>query len=189
LVIDNFRVLAQAVGLKTKPLGSPTALPIAATIPANFNLSKGTYIVVHPFGSNQLKSLPPERTHSILQALAAAHPQFSFVVTGGPQDGVAIQKIIDGLPRTQAAIGIPILEVAGLIQHAVLYIGVDTGITHLAAMMGKNMLALEHPTHPRWFPTYNPKSVMLLNDSANTREGLWDVSDSVVLAQVSSMHI
>jgi len=188
LVIDNFRVMAQTVGLSTRPVGSPTSMPIAAVLPSSFNVKSNSYIVVHPFGSNDLKSLPPERCRSILKALGDANPQLSFVVTGGKQDGAAIEKIIEGLPRTQAAIGLPILEVAGLIQHAVLYIGVDTGVTHLAAMMGKRVLALEHPTMPRWFPTYNPKTVMLKSEP-DAREGVWGISDARVLAEVSAMLV
>ncbi len=169
LMIDNFRVLAQKVGLKTQVLGSPVSLPIAAVMPKDFQLAPKSYIVLHPLGSNEVKSLPQERAQSILLSLAKAYPQLSFVVTGGPQDQAVIESIAANTPRARTAAGLPMLEVAGLIQNAALYIGVDTGVTHLAAMMGKEMLALENADFPRWYPTYNPKTVMLSSDSSDTR--------------------
>jgi len=187
LVIDNFRALAQAAGLNTKPLGSPASLPLKAVMPKNFNLAPGSYIVLHPLGSNAVKSLPPARATDILKALAAAYPELSFVVTGGPGDGAVIDSIIKGVPRARAAVNLPILEVAGLIKNAALYLGVDTGITHLSAMMGKETLALEHPTMPRWFPTYNPKTVMLIS-APDPREGVWGVTDEAVLAAAANVR-
>lgn len=186
LVIDNFRVMAQTIGLNTKAIGSLASLPIAAAMPKGYGLTKGSYIVLHPFGSNEVKSLPRERARSIIRALAAAYPELSFVITGGASDTDALRALAEGLPRTQIAAGLPILEVAGLIESAVLYIGVDTGITHLAAMMGKNVLALEHPTFPRWYPTYNPKTTLLLS-ATDERQGVWGISDEEVLKASSTI--
>lgn len=182
LFIDHFRTLAQTAGFTTRVVGSPASLPIASVMPRGFMLEPGSYIVLHPFGSSDFKSLPAERCRSILKALAAAYPRFSFVVTSSVQDSPAAHALVEGLPRAQAAVGLPILEVAGLIQNAALYIGVDTGITHLAAMMGKETLALEHTTYPHWYPLYNPKTTLLLSDPSDTREGVWGVSNAAVLA-------
>lgn len=161
LTVDNFRRLAQAAGLRTKPIGSPASLSIATRAPHGFEV-RDPYIVLHPFGSTGWKTLKKERARAVVEGLRAAYPEHVIVVTGAAQDGAVAYELVEGVENTRAMVSLPILELAGLIKGAALYLGVDTGITHLAAMMGQRVLALEHPTHPRWFPTYNPNTTMLL---------------------------
>ena len=124
---------------------------------------QGSYIVIHPFGSSSWKSFPPRRVRELLTELAASEPELSFVITGGPENAEQAEAIVAGMPRTSVAAGLPIRHAAAILRDAVLYVGVDTGTTHLAALMQQNVIALEHNASPEWLPTYDPHAVILTN--------------------------
>ena len=53
-----------------------------------------------------------------------------------------------GGPSLSVKEGLPILEVARMLRRAALYVGNDSGITHLAAAVGVPVVALFGPTDP-----------------------------------------
>jgi len=163
LHFDSMRRLAVLGGLTVAPQGSLLSLNLAAKTPERYAEMKGAYIVLHPFGSSSWKSWPPRRSKELLDKLGKLYPSFNFVVTGGKENEKAAKDIAQGMPRTTTATGLPILEAAGVIQDAALFIGVDTGTLHLASVMNQKVIALEHNASPEWLPTYNPSAVVLTN--------------------------
>jgi len=92
-------------------------------------------------------------------------------------------------------VNLPILEVAWLVGHAALYIGVDTGITHLAGVLGQKSIVISHFGDPTWIPTYNPNVRALVNsvrgkdayieeDGVRYRAAMYDISDIFFLDSV-----
>lgn len=199
---DNMRDMARAGGVPVLPEGAPIArLQIVPATPA-LGLTKDSYIVFHPFGSSSWKSFPPRRVHELLTQLSTQYPAMSFVVTGGPENTEEAERIIEGVPRTYTAAGLPIREAATLIADARLYIGVDTGTTHLACLFQQQSILLEHNASPEWLPTYNPNAVILTNDASCACKGrkngdcrvdeegkpyhrcLYDIADQTILEAV-----
>jgi ADP-heptose:LPS heptosyltransferase len=54
-----------------------------------------------------------------------------------------------------------LIETAGLLSEVSLYIGVDTGITHLAALVGAPTIALFGPTQPTLWRPIGPRVSVL----------------------------
>ena len=75
----------------------------------------------------------------------------AVVLVGGEADGPALDALGPLASRTAAHLPLPTL--AALLSRASLFIGHDSGITHLAAASGAPVLALFGPTDPEiWAP-------------------------------------
>lgn len=167
LNINNLRHELHAGGIETASDNTPPSLRLEVQLPQNISLPHA-YIAIHPFPTLQSKTLPMHRWSSLLLDFAKQYPDLSFVVTGSKENEPAAKEMTLNLPRTQLAINLPILEVAGIIQNSALYISVDTGITHLAGVMNHKSVVLAQRSSPTWLPTYNPNAKVLLNTSRCT---------------------
>ncbi len=98
------------------------------------------YAVIHPFSGSARKNWPLERFQQLAARLG---PLMPVRWCAGPED-----------PPLEGAVRIPDLyELACWLARARLYIGNDSGITHLAAAVGTPVLALFGPTDPEvWAP-------------------------------------
>lgn len=103
------------------------------------------FIAIHPFASNQEKRWPLES----FQEVAAAFTDVRWL--RGPEEELPEAQCIEDL-----------YEVAQWLAGASVYIGNDSGITHLAAAVGVPAIALFGPTNPAvWAP---PGARVLLGD-------------------------
>jgi hypothetical protein len=117
-------------------VGAP--LPALPTIPLDPTPSRLIYI--HPFSGSARKNWPLERYQLLARWLETTGRAVQFLA--------APHQHLPGA-RVVADLG----ELARLLAGAALYIGNDTGITHLAAASGANTLALFGPTDPaQWSP-------------------------------------
>src|SRR5204863_7452349 len=98
------------------------------------------YAVIHPFSASARKNWPLEKFRSLAQKLERVMP---VNWCSGPED-----------PPLAGAVRIADLyELACWLARARLYIGNDSGITHLAAAAGTPVLALFGQTDPEvWSP-------------------------------------
>lgn len=165
-ILDNYRRMVPAfmphADMKAVHSRPPQVL-LKTVQPAFFNLKPGSYLVIHMFGTRVRLSFPPKRWRIFLGDLARRYPAMSFVLTGAAKDKVLIEEVSSGLPRMEISIDRPILEVAGMIERSALYVGIDTGITHLAAMLRKPSVVIGNNSNPLWWPSYNPNGVILVN--------------------------
>jgi heptosyltransferase-3 len=96
----------------------------------------GGYIAIHPFSGSASKNWPFERFRELaarLQTILRAEIRW----TAGPEE------LLDGAERFA-----DLYELACWLGGARLYIGNDSGITHLAAAAGTPVVALFGPTDP-----------------------------------------
>jgi hypothetical protein len=100
----------------------------------------GNFGVIHPFSGSARKNWPIEKFRSMARNLERRMP---VLWCSGPED-----------PPLEEAVHIADLyELACWLARARLYIGNDSGITHLAAAVGTPVLALFGPTDPEvWAP-------------------------------------
>ncbi len=117
--------------------------------------ARGDYAVIHPFSGSRGKDWPLEKYRALAARLERVMP---VRWCSGPED-----------PPLPGAVRIDDLyELACWLAGARLYIGNDSGITHLAAAAGAPVLALFGPTDPAvWAPR-----------GANVRVALWKPSGS-----------
>lgn len=202
--IDNLRAAAHLVPFPTEPFGSPPRLEFVTTLPKEFPFKDKSYIVIHPFPHmSKAKTIPLRRWKQLVQTLQSTYPQYGLVITGAEVDRREAEKIGAREDRVYLAINLPILEVAGLIQYAKLYIGVDTGPTHIAGVLGAPSVILAQQKEPMWLPTYNPNALLVwekkncvcgipgksceaYEDGELYRRCVYDISDEALLAAIKS---
>jgi hypothetical protein len=98
------------------------------------------FAVIHPFSGSPKKNWPLGRFRELARRL---EPELPVYWCAGPED-----------PPLEGAVRIDDLyELACWLAKARLYIGNDSGVTHLAAAVGTPVLALFGPTDPAvWAP-------------------------------------
>lgn len=109
-------------------------------------------VVIHPGAGESWKCWPPARYARLAEALVDQGQEVLLSV--GPRDAETLHEIwadlrvsLPTIPRVSRR------ELAGLLAHARLFIGNDSGVTHLAAAVGARTLALFGPTDPAsWAP-------------------------------------
>jgi ADP-heptose:LPS heptosyltransferase len=119
-----------------------------------------------------------------------------LVVTCGPADGDALARFLAGYRRLTgdepAAVvqNATLEQLAAVLQRAAVYLGNDSGVTHLAAAVGAPTVGVFGPTNPRiWRPRGPAVHVLggtedapaLLPPGTDT-EARWPAPDAVVAA-------
>jgi heptosyltransferase-3 len=107
------------------------------------------FIAVHPGSGSQEKNWPAARFASLVRALAVGAP---WLLVEGPADAAAVAPLT-AVPGGLGAHGLPIRALGALLAQARLYVGNDSGVSHLAAAWGSPTLVLFGPTAPAvWAP-------------------------------------
>ena len=124
----------------------------AAGVPRSAQL-----IVVHVSSSSPFRRWPAESFAAAIANLAGSVHDCRIVVTAGPSESVAVDRIIaDARARSGAAAAERVLrcgefslaELRALVDGAALYIGGDSGPLHIASASAVPILALFGPTLP-----------------------------------------
>ncbi len=168
--IDNVRNAIRSAGFTLEPNGTAPVLEFARQ--ESIKTSGHPYILIHPFAANETRSLPLPRWNQLLKKINAQFPEMEIVITGATANRDAVNVIGKGLLRTEIILGAPLLEVAERIKSAQLYIGVDTGISHLAGVLQKKMILIGNRSNPTWLPTYNPNARILFQEKNCTCDGM-----------------
>jgi len=111
------------------------------------------FVVIHPGSGSAHKCVAPETLASVVNVLQkfGATP----VVLEGPSDRELVERLLLVCVNPPTVLkGLDILTVAGVLAQAHLFVGQDSGVTHLAGLMGVRTVALFGPTDPdRWAPS------------------------------------
>jgi hypothetical protein len=110
----------------------------------------GAVMALSPGGSSEAKRWPVSRFREL--ALRLDHRSLTLVVEGPAEPGLG-RSLVDALGpgAVLACLSLPVL--AGVLSHCRLYVGNDSGISHLAAALGVSSIVLFGPTSPaHWAP-------------------------------------
>jgi heptosyltransferase-3 len=121
----------------------------------DFNWRTEPIAVVHMFPASRHKRWPKKNWQILIKALR--DKGMRIVLTGGPTPDEKLEaqqmKQSCGDHVHEAAGRIPFSTLTLLLSAAVLYVGPDTGTTHLAAATGTKCIALFGPSNPvNWSP-------------------------------------
>ena len=172
--------LARTTGFSVKSGVPQLSLSTSAQTLEKHSLQTVEYVIIAPYAAAAHRSMPPSMIQSVIQEVRAIDPNIVVVLTGDKRqqdnlNGVIQKHLVDRDSSEQKYVRNPgilsLVELATLIQHSRLYIGVDTGTTHLAAVMHKPSLVLENNSNPCWWPTYNERAVILTNNEHCTCDG------------------
>lgn len=123
----------------------------ARRVRTHWNPGPGRWIILSPGARWANKRWPAEYYAEVVQQLMTAHPDLSFAILGGPGDaplGAAIARLDQRrcLDLTgQTSLG----EMIEWIRLSELVVTNDTGPMHIAAALGKKIVAVFGPTEPR----------------------------------------
>jgi heptosyltransferase III len=148
--------LASTVGLSiagprfTAPSSWPTPNSVS-------NGPTGRSVAIHPGSGAAQKCWPASRFAAVIERLWQQNR--SVLLLAGPADSERVHNVLQQLssPLTPAMLKLltnaTLLEVARQLQPCRCYLGNDSGITHLAAMLGVPTIAIFGPTDPAvWRP-------------------------------------
>jgi lipopolysaccharide heptosyltransferase II len=129
----------------------PERPAVAAELRRKWHADASPWIVLQPGARWVNKRWPVEHYVELTRRLASARPHFKFAILGGDEDrglGAAIgrvdpQRCVDLTGR----VSLP--EMVEWIRLSELMIANDTGPMHVAAALGKPLVAIFGPTEPR----------------------------------------
>jgi uncharacterized protein (DUF2164 family) len=114
-------------------------------------LKPGTRLVaIHPGSGSETKNWPAESWAELGRRLTEAMPDVALLVVEGEADAAPAQAVVEAwkhLPHLRARL-LPLPILAALLRESALFIGHDSGITHLAAASRRDLpiIALFGPT-------------------------------------------
>ena len=176
----------QELGFKEAP--GPLRLRLEPGLEKEESLDPGDrLLVIAPGSASPAKNWPLDRYYELARALAW-EAGFKMVWLAGPAEEPLL-TFIQGVAAAQEQlvwIQEPLEGVARLLARTHVYLGGDSGITHLAAAAGaRRVVALFGPTDPRvWAPLGVQVSVLTPPGGAGPHRTLADLSAAPVLAEV-----
>ena len=111
-------------------------------------------VAVHPGSGSEKKNWPAERFGSVCRWLMDELVAQLLVVQGEADERAvsALRGLMDPRPVTVAQ-GLKLMELAAVLQQCALFVGNDSGITHLAAAVGTPTVAVfGSASNPIWEP-------------------------------------
>ncbi len=102
---------------------------------------------------------------------------FQLLVVHGEADEKPVARLLELLEPRPATLarGLKLPELAGVLERCALFVGNDSGITHIAAAVGAPTIALFGPASPAvWQPTGDNVSVIRFgeHDVAEARRAI-----------------
>jgi heptosyltransferase III len=140
-------------------------------------------LAVHPGSGSERKNWPEARWIELLRTLASTADQ-DFLIVGGEAEGDRLNRLAAALPtdRVQLARSLPLVALARRLVGCRGFLGHDSGISHLAAALGRPTLVLWGDTvEAVWRPRGDQVTIL------RAQTGLSALSVQAVLEQVNQM--
>jgi len=165
---------SHAIDQLTKPL---VALGISAGERAVFldlklEPCETPWLAIHPGSGSPSKNWPASRWNTLVELLLAEFPKLHLVIAGGEADRAALDalKSLRAHQRVEFLEDLPLGSLAKRLGAAQAYLGHDSGISHLAAVLGIPSLLLFGPTSPAtWAPPHPQVEVLRAPDGNLTQ--------------------
>lgn len=136
------------------------------------------------FPTKAHRDWPLEHFAQLIDGLRAAYPEACFVVLGDHLAAVQAEALGRRFPGAvvSAAGKVDLRQSAALMSLLDLYVGVDTGPTHIAGALGIPMVALYHHRYPgrNLAPQNHPHCVMIEHPATGHADGQGDMRDIAV---------
>jgi heptosyltransferase III len=175
--------LAHSVGLPDVRAQFSMSLSMQVANPVS-KATTNNLVAIHPGSGAAQKCWPASRFANVIERLWKCNR--SVLMLAGPADTACVRELLLQLSSPTSPelfkklTNAPLLEVARRLLQCGCYLGNDSGITHLAAMLGVPTIAIFGPTDPAIWRPVGPAVKVILE------RALEDVSvDAVVEAIVS----
>ncbi len=121
-------------------------------------------VVLHAGSGSEKKNWSIDNWRKILKLLVSRG--VPVTVIEGEADVERTSQLLSGMSSPQVSVmrNKSLLEIASVLCRARIFVGHDSGITHLAAALGTTTLALFGPTHPHlWAPRGEKTKILWKN--------------------------
>ncbi|MFQ5790717.1 MAG: glycosyltransferase family 9 protein [Acidobacteriota bacterium] len=161
------------LGIRTGPANpelaiSSSARRVAQGVLRSAGLADGAFLAIHPGSGSPRKNWPPEKFSEL--ARLSRRAGFEVLLIQGEADGAVVHEMKQRLPwAPPVADALDLMVLAALLSMVSVYVGNDSGVTHLAAAAGAPTVALFGPTDPLvWGP--RGRWVQILRHSATPQQ-------------------
>jgi ADP-heptose:LPS heptosyltransferase len=182
-IIDHYLqpLVDLQIPIVSRALFLPLSAPQRAQASTFFHqqpLLRDAHLVVamHPGSGGAHKRWPATHFAALADRLTMSQGATILFITG-PADHPVGQEVCAAMQtnRIVIAAGLELDHVAALLAQATLYIGNDSGITHLAAAVGTPTIAILGATDPqRWAPRGRHVHVLTSPSLLSPAQTLWD---------------
>jgi len=199
--VDIFMLLPQSIGIlknsgRLKLSIIKEECLLAKKILINNNLNNKLLIGIQAvsFPTKDYRDWPIKYFLDLCEKIIDQEPNVHFLIYGGPsqKEKKKLELLCNGLKGNATQfIGMPLRETAALMSRSHLYIGVDTGPTHIMSTFNIPMVVLFHCKlkskiygaleHPHYFPIDHPN----INDCSE-KSAMSDISVKSVLKEVNN---
>lgn len=147
--VTRYRELA-GLALGYRPEGPPLfALDALAGFPDPVALGDGNvytfpdrqYVAIMPSASRSTKLWPEADWRAVLSRIVAAGCA-PVLFAGNAQETGMARQLISGLPEARVLPRMSLVQTARVVSHARAMVGLDSGITHLAAALGTPVVGI-----------------------------------------------
>lgn len=156
---------AHAIDQLAAPLAA-LGIPLAnraVQLPSGNSKPESTEVFLHPGSGSAAKNWPAENWRQLARQWLEQDPSLRLAIVGGEADAAALAVLRDltANPRVRLRENLPLPDLARELGGGRLYLGHDTGISHLAALCGTPSLLLFGPTDPGiWAPPHGHVRVL-----------------------------
>lgn len=142
-------------------------------------VGEGDWLAVHPGSGSDAMLWPERRWADLLERVLAVLP-CRLLLLGGETEAERLERLVTKLPRDRVRVARsrPLVEVAGLLRSCRLYVGQDSGITHLAAAVGVPCVVLWGSAELRRWRPLGERVVLVQDDEGLVALGgdlVWEV--------------
>jgi len=117
-------------------------------------------IALHPGSGGRKKCWPLERFVKVAsQVIARGNARVLLI--SGPADGDIVREMVKREDRVILVKGVTVSQLAAILEKCHCYVGNDSGVSHLAAALGKPTIAIFGPTDPLVWGVRGEKAVIL----------------------------
>ena len=170
-MIDHHLLSLKALGIAASPTPLMIFPPKGSQEEAKaFFLRKGwdldAIVALHPGAGSRKKAWPASRFAALARALARQSRK--ILIIQGPADEAIVGEVLKGLVGIPYLLvrDTPITELAALLSLASLFIGNDSGVSHLAAALKRPIITLFGPTDPVCWAPRNERAFWLQGRAA-----------------------
>jgi heptosyltransferase I len=145
----------------------PRRAAVAGAVQARWQTDGKRWVLLNPGARWLNKRWPVEAFVALAQELARRHPALHFAVMGGRDETGLGSRIAAAVPgRTEDLTGrTSLLEMIEWVRLSEVMVTNDTGPMHVAAAMGKPLVGIFGPTHPRRTGPYGMLADVLQNSA------------------------
>ncbi len=167
VVEQGLALLGEATGVRLEFEAGRAVLPVDTDAEMwATNMTHGRFCVMAPSAGWGAKQWPAERFGTLAGELAKAG--VTTLVNATREDDALAAKVVAASDGAARIVACGVAELASLLRRAALFVGGDSGPTHLAAALGVPLVGLYGPTDPARNGPWGDGPRRVLRNSAST---------------------